>query len=82
MSQQEAKGTDHRLAQIWLGMLDRYSVRQAVLDRHEDRHLVAFLESQADWVCEYQDEDAVLFVRASEPDIRPEAVPGVPFSVT
>ena len=81
MSQQRTKGTDRRLAQIWLRMLDRYGVRQAVLDREEDCHLVAFLESQADWVCEYQDESAALFVRIDKAEIR-ESVPKVLLSVT
>jgi len=61
-------------------MLDRYGVRQAVLDREEDRHLVAFHESQADWVCEYQDESAVLFVRTDKAEIQ-ESVPKVLFAV-
>ena len=81
MSQQGTKGADRRPAQIWLRMLDHYGVRQAVLDRQEDRHLVAFLESQAGWVCEYQDESAVLFVRASEAENH-ESVPRVLLSVT
>ena len=81
MSQQGIKGTDHRLAQIWLRTLDRYSVRQAVLDCQEDRHLVALLESQAGWVREYQDESAVLFVRIDETEIR-ESVPRTLLTVT
>ena len=81
MSQSGTKGTDHRLAQIWLRMLDRYGVRQAVLDRQEDRHLITLLESQAGWVCEYQDENALFFVRVSKAEIR-EIVPRVLFSAT
>ena len=81
MAQQKAKGTERRLAQVWLRMLDRYSVRQAVLDRQEDHQLVAFLESQVGWVCEYQDDDAVLFVRADEAKVQ-EFAPRVLVSVT
>jgi len=81
MSQQGTQSTDHRLAQIWLRMLDRYGVRQAVLDRQEDRYLVSVLESQAGWVCEYQDENAVLFVRVSKAEIR-EIAPRALFSAT
>jgi len=81
MSQQETRGTDRGLAQIWLRRLDRYSVRHVVLDRREDRHLVAFLEVQAGWVREYQDESAVLFVRTGKADAV-ASVPQVLLSVT
>lgn len=49
----------------WLEVLDEYGVEFLALDLHSDSDLVRFFRSQPGWAVDFEDEEAVLFVRAA-----------------
>jgi hypothetical protein len=61
---------DHSVAQEtdangdWLGMLDEYGVQFLALDLHSDSDLVELFRSQPRWAVDFEDGEAVLFVRS------------------
>ena len=65
---------DHSAAQVinintsvnenWLEALDEYGVQFLVLDRCSDGDLLKLFLSQPGWTVDFEDEEAVLFVRA------------------
>jgi len=59
-----ATQAERRPAQGWLRGLDEYDVRFLVLDLDSDRKLVEFFQSQPGWTVDFEDGEAVLFVRA------------------
>ena len=48
----------------WSGVLDRYGVRFLVLDTRNDIDLLELFRSQSGWTVDFEDEEAVIFVRA------------------
>lgn len=62
---------DHSVAQEtganedWLGVLDECGVQLLVLDRCDDNDLLNFFRSQPGWTVDFEDEEAVIFVRAA-----------------
>ena len=48
----------------WPRILDEHGVRFLALDRHCDSHAVRLFRSQPGWRVDYEDGEAVLFVRA------------------
>jgi len=61
---------DHSIAQetgmneYWPGLLDEHDVQFLVLDRHSDSDLLNLFRSQPGWAVDFEDEEAVIFVRA------------------
>ncbi|MBU0495237.1 MAG: hypothetical protein KKA73_12890 [Chloroflexi bacterium] len=52
-----------QLNQDWPVVLDQYNVQFLALDRQQDRWLVQLFQSHPDWQVDFQDEEAVRFVR-------------------
>jgi len=48
-------------------VLDRYGVRFLVLDTRNDIGLLELFRSQSGWTVDFEDEEAVIFVRADIP---------------
>jgi hypothetical protein len=48
----------------WMGILDEYDVRYLALDLRSDGDLVSLVRARPDWAVDFEDEQAVLFVRA------------------
>ncbi|MBL7065958.1 MAG: hypothetical protein ISS49_17410 [Anaerolineae bacterium] len=48
----------------WAGVLDEYGVQFLVLDRHDDSDLLTLFRSLPGWAVDFEDEEAVIFVRA------------------
>jgi hypothetical protein len=48
----------------WRSLLDQYDIGYAVLDRHAEADLVADLQVEPGWRTAYEDDQAVVFVRA------------------
>lgn len=48
----------------WAGVLDEYGVQFLVLGRHDDSDLLKLFQSQPGWTIDFQDEEAVILVRA------------------
>lgn len=53
----------------WLGVLDEYNVEFLVLSLHSDSDLVGFFRSQPGWIIDFEDEESVLFVRATSQEL-------------
>ena len=51
----------------WPAVLDEHGVQFLALDRHGDSELVKLFRSQPGWRVNYEDGEAVLFVRADAP---------------
>lgn len=56
-------------------LVDRYTVNTAVVDKARQPALGASLRRTADWVLSYEDSQALVFQRASQPEGRPEGRP-------
>jgi len=48
----------------WPRVFDEYGVQFLILDRHDDNDLLSLFRSQSGWVVDFEDEEAVIFVRA------------------
>jgi hypothetical protein len=48
----------------WMGILDEYEVRYLALDLRSDGDVVSLVRARPDWAVDFEDEQAVLFVRA------------------
>jgi hypothetical protein len=63
-------GEDHFVTQEtgmnvdWLGVFEEYDVEFIALDLHGDSELVNLCRSQPGWTVDFEDGEAVIFVRA------------------
>jgi hypothetical protein len=48
----------------WLGIFEKYDVQFLVLNRHDDSDLLKLFRSQPGWTVDFEDGEAVIFVRA------------------
>jgi hypothetical protein len=53
------------MSRDWPALFDDYGVLFIILDRQSDKALVETLRSQPGWVVDFQDEEAVIFARAT-----------------
>ncbi|MBU1660869.1 MAG: hypothetical protein KKD28_05290 [Chloroflexi bacterium] len=45
-------------------MLDKYRVQYLAFDNHSDRALIQIFRTRSEWKIDFEDQEAVLFVRA------------------
>ena len=57
-----AQGTG--LNEDWSAVPDEHGVQFLVLDRHSDNDLLKLFQSQPGWAVDFEDGEAVIFVRA------------------
>lgn len=48
----------------WLGLLDEHDVQFLALDVRDDSNMVKLFRSQPGWAIDFEDREAVLFVRS------------------
>ena len=48
----------------WLGLLDEHDVQFLALDVRDDSNLVKLFRSQPKWIVDFEDHEAVLFIRS------------------
>lgn len=48
----------------WTGILNEYDMQYLALDLRSDGDLVSLVRARPDWAVDFEDEQAVLFVRA------------------
>lgn len=53
------------MSRDWPALFDNYGVQFIILDLQSDRDLVETIQSQTGWVVDFQDEEAVIFARAT-----------------
>jgi hypothetical protein len=64
MLEDHAVGQETGTTESWPDVLDEYGVQFLLLDRHNDDGLLELFQSQPEWMVDFEDEEAVLFVRA------------------
>jgi len=60
---------ERQSAEDWPQVLDEYGVQFLVLNRHDDGDLLKIFRSQPGWTVDFEDEEAVIFVRADIPNL-------------
>jgi hypothetical protein len=53
------------MSRDWPALFDNYGVQFIILDLQSDRDLVETIQSQPGWAVDFQDEEAVIFARAT-----------------
>ncbi len=64
MGRDQSVGQEAGRQEDWLALFDAYGVQYVALDRSDDRELMALLRSESGWRVDFEDGEAVLFVRS------------------
>jgi hypothetical protein len=81
MVRSDRRERDHIVAQLggtdedWEGMLDAWFVQFLVLDRQSDDDLLKRYRSKPGWAVDFEDGEAVIFVRGEPAQLQHRRVP-------
>ena len=66
MLQNSSVAEETGMNEDWSAMLEEHSVRFLVLDPHSDGNLVKLFRSQPGWTVDFEDREAIIFIRAPD----------------